>query len=245
MSKRDVTSEQSIFVLALHDLGYVPEAIDNWIALMGASFGPDERLLSLPDMIQLFDLDHLTPAAARVNFDKLDHFNGLYLRQLAPDDLAERVKPFFVQAGLPVDDQKLRQVVPIIQQRIVTLDEAVDMGGFFFGPSPRPSADALTGKGLTQSQSYEAIRRAHQVIAAILETAFTHEALEAALRALADELSLKPGQLFGILRVAVTGQTVSPPLFETMAVLGRQATLERVAWAEEQLRLPAKNAISS
>jgi glutamyl-tRNA synthetase len=245
MSKRDVTSEQSIFVLALRDLGYVPEAIDNWIALMGASFGPDERLLSLDEMVQRFDLDHLTPAAARVNFDKLDHFNGLYLRQLAPDDLAARLKPFFAQAGLEVGERTLRQVAPIIQQRIATLDEAVDMAGFFFGPPPHPSASDLVAKGLSLSQSYDAIRRAHQVIAAIPKNAFTHEALEAALRALADEIAVKPGQLFSLLRVAVTGQSVSPPLFETMAVLGSEATLERVAWADEQLGLPTKKAISS
>ena len=245
MSKRDVTSEQSIFVLTLRDLGYVPEAIDNWIALMGASFGPEERQLSLDEMIRLLDLDHLTAAAARVNFDKLDHFNGLYLRQLAPEDLAARVKPFFAQAGMEVDESALLRVVPIIQQRIVTLDDAVDMAGFFFRPPPRPTAPNLVAKGLTPSQSYDAIRRAHQVIAALPETAFTHEALEPPLRALADELSMKPGQLFGILRMAVTGQTVSPPLFETMAVLGREATLERVAWAEEQLALAANKAISS
>src|SRR5260221_7137047 len=93
MSKRDVTSEQSIFVLTLRDMGYVPEAINNWVALMGASFGSEERLLSMDEMIAGFDLDHLTPSPARVNYDKLDYFDGVYLRQLDQDDLARRLQP--------------------------------------------------------------------------------------------------------------------------------------------------------
>jgi glutamyl-tRNA synthetase len=235
MSKRDATSEQSIFVLSLRDMGYVPEAINNWVALMGASFGAEERLLSMDELIAGFDLDHLTPSPARVNFDKLDYFNGVYLRQLEPDDLAQRLKPFFERAGFAPGDERLRRIVPLIQPRIVTLDDAVELAGFFFRPPPNVAAADLVAKGLTPAQSLDALRLAHEIIAAVPEDSFSSEALETPLRDLAAELGMKPGQLFGILRMAVTGQSVSPPLFETMAVLGRAATLERLDLAIHRL----------
>lgn len=235
MSKRDVTSEQSIFVLTLRDMGYVPEAINNWVALMGASFGAEERLLSRDELIAGFDLDHLTPSPARVNFDKLDYFNGVYLRMLDREDLAGRLKPFFERAGFTPGDGRLRCIVPLIQPRIVTLDDAVELAGFFFRPPPNVGVADLVAKGLTSAQSLDGLRRAREIVASVPESNFAPAALEAPLRELANELGMKPGQLFGILRMAVTGQSVSPPLFETMAVFGRAATLERLDLASQRL----------
>ncbi len=234
MSKRDVTSDQSIFVLELREMGYVPEAIIAWTALMGASFGADEQVLTMPEMIQKFSLDHLNPAPARVNFEKLDHFNGLFLRQLSAADLSARIKPFFAKAGVATDDATLLRIVPIIQERIVTLGDAVEMAGFFFRPDVTPPAADLVAKGLTPAQSLDALQRAHAIIRALPD--FQHTTLEPPLRALADEMKLKPGQLFGILRVAVTGQTVSPPLFESMEIVGREQALARLARGEELLQ---------
>lgn len=232
MSKRDVTSEQSIYVLELRDLGYLPEAINSWIGLMGASFGAEEQVMTLEEMAAKFSLDHLNPAPARVNYEKLDHFNGLYIRKLAVADLAARIKPFFTKAGIEADDATLLRIVPIIQERIVTLDDAVELAAFFFKPDPTLASTALVAKGLTVVQSLEALRRANALIA---PSEFSHAALEAPLRTLSEELGVKPGQLFGILRVAVTGQAVSPPLFESMEIVGREACLRRLAQAEKVL----------
>ncbi len=230
MSKRDVSSEQSIFVLGLRDLGYLPEAVNNWIALMGASFGAEEKLLSLEEMVAGFDLGHLTPSAARVNFEKLDYFNGAYIRKMPPEAIAAYVKPAFTQAGLEADDAMLVQIAPLIRERLVTFDDAVPMAGFFFRAEGSPAPEELGAKGLTPAQSHAALARAHDLLAALPEP-WTHPALEEPLRALAEELGHKPGQLFGILRAAVTGQTVSPPLIESMVVIGRAKVLERTSKA--------------
>ena len=234
MSKRDLTSEQSIFVLQLRETGYLPEAINSWTALMGVSFGPEEELLSLDEMAARFDLDHLTPSAARVNFDKLDDFNGKWIRRLTLDDLAARVKPFLEKAGLHPDDTTLRRVVPLIRERLVTLDDALEFAGFFFRAEVKPRPEELAAQGLTPAQSLSALTRAHALLETLPE--FTHPVLEPPMRALAEELGLKAGQLFGILRVAVTGQTVSPPLFECMEIVGRDMTLARLAQAEAMLK---------
>jgi glutamyl-tRNA synthetase len=231
-----VTSEQSIFVLGLRDLGYVPEGLLAWIALMGASFGAEEEFLTLDDMVQRFSLDHLNPAPARMNFDKLDHYNGVALRRMDEADLARRSLPFFERAGLEADEAQLRQIVPIIRERIVTLDDAVEMAGFFFRPPPQPAAAELIVKGLTPPQCLEAAGRARQVLERLPESEFTHSGIEAPLRAVAEQLGVKPGQLFSILRTAVTGQTVSPPLMESMVILGRERTLGSVRYAEARLR---------
>ena len=245
MSKRDPSSEQSIYVIGapglepgqdtvgLRELGYVPEAVRNWVALMGASFGDDEEVLSLAAMCERFRLERLNTAPARVNYEKLDHFNGLYLRRLPPGELAALIAPYFTAAGLTADRHQLTAIAPLIQERIVTLSDAVGMAGFFFRLEVDPAPEELVAKGLTAAQSLAALERARATLAGLPN--FEHATTEPPMRALAEELGLKPGQLFGIVRVAVTGQMVSPPLFETMAILGRDTTLSRLDRAAERL----------
>lgn len=240
LSKRHLKSEQEVFVLGLRDMGYLPEAVNGWAALMGASFGPEEELLSLDEMAARFDIAHLNASAARVNFEKLDDFNGKWIRRLAAADVAARVKPFLEKAGLVVDEATLQKVTPLIQPRLVTLDDAVDMAGFFFRPDPPLTPEGLRVKDLSPAQCAEALRLAHLALENAPEP-WAHAALEAPLRELAEELKLKPGQLFGLMRLAVTGQTVSPPLFECMEVIGRAAVLRRVAYAITQLQSGGPN----
>jgi len=233
LSKRNLKSEQEVFVLGLREAGYLPEAINSWAALMGASFGAEEELLSLEEMAKRFSLERLNPSAARVNFEKLDDFNGKWIRQLAAEDLAARLQPFFTKAGLAVTPAALLPIIPLIRERLVTLDDAVEFAGFFFRVEVTPKREDLTPKGLTPVQSLNALRRAREIIEAAPD--FAHATLETPLRALAEELQLKTGQLFGILRVAVTGQPISPPLFESMEIIGRATVLARLAAAETLL----------
>jgi glutamyl-tRNA synthetase len=230
MSKRDSAQAMkdgfSIFITDLRELGYLPEAVVNWIALMGWSYDDHTEFFTLDDLIDKFNLDRLNPAPAAINFSKLDHFNGLHIRNLAVEDLGNRLKPFFEKAGYEVEDGKLLEVAPLIQERIVTLDDAPEMGGIFFEASVQPDPLELVGDKMNPASSAEAVCRAYRILEDLPD--LRRESVEPAMRDLADELGLKAGQLFSILRVAVTGRKVSPPLFESMAVIGKAKVLERL-----------------
>ncbi len=230
MSKRE-TEEMakggpSIFLSDLEGQGYLPEAVVNWIALMGWSYDDRTEFFTMQDLIDKFSIDRLNSAPAAINFSKLDHFNGLHIRNLEPLDLAARLTPFYQAAGYPVDEEILLQIIPLIQTRMVTLDDAPRISGFFFREDIIPQPAELIGKKMTQEDSAAALRGARQVIEALSE--FSVDMLEEALRDLAERQGIKAGQLFGILRTAVTGQAVSPPLFESMVVIGREKVLQRI-----------------
>jgi glutamyl-tRNA synthetase len=230
MSKREkadlIKDGYSFFIKDLKDLGYVPEAVVNWIALMGWSYDDRTEFFSLPDLIEKFSLEKLNPAPAAINYTKLDYFNGLHIRALPQDELARRVKPFLEQAGLNVDDDKLLQIMPLLQERLGGTEEAPAMIGFFFQDAVEYDPKDLIAAGLTAGQSLESLRRSYAVLSALPK--IDPQTAEAPMRALVDELGFTAGQVFGILRVAVTGQKVSPPLFESMAIIGREMVLQRI-----------------
>jgi glutamyl-tRNA synthetase len=236
MSKRDAATAlrdgHSTFVTDLKELGYIPEGVLNWIVLMGWGVAEDD-VMTLDQMVQRFDINHLTASPAAVNFAKLDHFNGTHIRLLATEDLAGRIKPFFEKAGYVVDDAKLLRIVPLIRERLVTLDDCVSFAGWFFQDSVSPDPQTLVAKGLTPAQSADTARKAYKVLESLPE--ITHAAAEGPMRQLTEELGLSLNQVFGILRVAVTGQMVSPPLFESMEIVGRETVLARVRKAIEIL----------
>jgi glutamyl-tRNA synthetase len=183
----------------------------------------------MEDLIEKFSLERLNPAPAAINFSKLDHFNGLHIRSLAPDDLAGRLQPFLSAPDQPVDHQKLLDIIPIIRERLTTLDDVLPVAGFFFQEEVQPRPEKLIGADMTANQSARAARRAYQLLQPLAEISL--ESAEPLLRLLADELGIKAGQLFGILRVAVTGQPVSPPLFESMAIIGKEKVMRRLQHA--------------
>ena len=237
MSKREspqlMKDGYSIFLGDLESLGYLPEAVVNWIALMGWSYDDRTEFFTLKDLVSMFSVDKLNPSPAAINFTKLDHFNGLHIRNLEPEDLARRAKPFLETAGFDVKDDQLLRIAPIIQERMVTLDDAVEMAGFFFRTDVVPVPEELLGQKMTLAESAHALRAAYTVLAALPE--INLESAEQPMRALAEELSLGAGQLFGLLRVAVTGQKVSPPLFESMEIIGKNTVLARLDNAIQML----------
>ncbi|MFH1632401.1 MAG: glutamate--tRNA ligase [Chloroflexota bacterium] len=230
MSKRDFTElmkdGKSIFLSDFKELGYLPEAVVNWAALMGWSYDDHTEFFTMDDLIEKFSIEKLNPSPAAINFSKLDHFNGLHIRNLELDELAARIKPFFEKAGYCVDDDKLREIAPLLQVRLATLGEAPEKAGFFFEDEVHPIPEELIGKKMSAADSANAARGAYEVLVALPE--ISHVTAEGPMRTLADELGLKAGQLFGIIRVAVTGQRVSPPLFESMSIVGREKVLQRI-----------------
>jgi glutamyl-tRNA synthetase len=230
MSKRDTASMmkdgQSIFLGDMQALGYLPEAVVNWMVLMGWSYDDHTEFFTLSDLIEKFSVKKLNPSPAAINFSKLDHFNGLHIRALSTDDLAQRMLPFFVEVGIDADIETLRKIAPILQVRLVTLDEAVEKAGFFFKEEVHPDSEALVAKKLTAAESAVIAQKTYEILVGLPE--ITHETAEAPLRSLAEKLGVKVGQVFGIVRVAVTGQKVSPPLFESMEIIGQEKSLERL-----------------
>ncbi len=239
MSKRD-TAElsldgKSIFLGDMQALGYLPEAVVNWAALIGWSYDDHTEFFTLPDLIEKFSIEKLNPSPAAINFSKLDHFNGLHIRNLQVNDLAVRLLPFFENAGISPDIETLRKIAAALQVRLVTLDEAVEKAGFFFQDEVNPAPDALIPKGLTAAESAMVAQKAFDLLSGLPE--ITYESAEQPMRDLAADLNVKVGQLFGVVRVAVTGQRVSPPLFESMEIIGRQKSLERLQNAIEVLEI--------
>ena len=237
MSKRDtaeaIKDGHSIFVTDLRELGYLPEGVVNWTALMGWSYDDKTEFFTLDDLLVKFSLEKLNPSPAAINFTKLDHFNGLHMRALPADELARRIRPFMEQAGYTVDDGRLLAIAPLIQERLVTLDDAPQWIGFFLRDDVIPAPEDLVGSKMTKEESTAAARQALDIIEALPE--ITLAVAEPVLRSLAENLGLSPGQLFGILRVAVTGQKVSPPLFESMEIIGREVVLQRMRRAVDLL----------
>ncbi|HEX7556713.1 MAG TPA: glutamate--tRNA ligase family protein, partial [Leptolinea sp.] len=192
MSKREaadlIKDGHSIFIKDFDGLGYLPEGLVNWITSMGWSFDDHTEFFSLEDLVEKFSLDRLNPSPAAINFSKLDHFNGLHIRNLTVEDFSRRIKPFFESAGLKTDDATLLKIAPIIQERVATLDESPEIAGFFFRPTVEPTVEDLTAKGLTASQSADAARKSLAVLEAATE--MTPAAAEPPMRALVEELGL-------------------------------------------------------
>jgi glutamyl-tRNA synthetase len=225
MSKRH-SQIKGIYVLDIEEMGYLPAGIVNWIALMGWSYDDHTEFFTLKDLTEKFSLKKLHASPAAVDFKKLDHFNGLHIRALSIEDLVLQITPFFENAEIDADHELLLGIAPLLRERIRTLDEAVSMAGFFFRDYIEPQADELVGKNMTLDESANAMKKTIETISALSD--FTVEPLESSLRNLADTLELKAGQLFGILRIAVTGQPISPPLIESMVIIGKDEVLRRI-----------------
>ena len=239
MSKREAAAMkegQSFYVTDMKDLGYIPEGVLNWIALMGWGVAEDD-VLTLDQMLERFSIDHLTPSPAAVNFQKLDHFNGTHIRMLTTEDLAARIKPHLTGAGLVVPDETLLKVTPLIRERLVTLDDSLEFASFFFKENVEPAPQDLVAKGLDARQSAEVARKAYEILASLPDV--SHQTAEPPMREYVEKSGLSAGQVFGILRAAVTGQTVSPPLFESMEIVGREKVLQRLQNAVKILQSAA------
>lgn len=229
LSKRDPEAH----ALAYRDQGFIPEGLLNYLALLGWSISGDRDIFSLEEMVEAFDIKDVNPNPARFDLKKADAINVSQLRLLPLEEITHRVLPFLKSAGVvgdPVSDadaQLLEQAMPLVGERINKLTDAVDMLGFLFVDEADFTRDEADVEKLLNDDGRAVVQAAYDAVEplATWSTAAIQEALQAKL---VDELGLKPRNAFGPVRVAVTGRRVSPPLFESMELLGRDRSLARL-----------------
>ncbi len=230
MSKREaaeLTNDgYSIFIKDLEKLGYLPEAVINWVALMGWSFDDHTEFFNMQDLVEKFSLEKLNPSPAAINFSKLDYFNKEHIKKLSNQKLAEKVYPFFVDRGFTPDITKLEAIAPVINERLTTLDDAIELCAFLFRDIVVPELTALliADKTLDETKMI-----AQEVLELLLNLKnWDSSGINAVMRKYMENKQLSPRQLLSFLREAVAGQQVTPPLFESMAVLGKTTCIERI-----------------
>lgn len=228
LSKRDPESD-----LFLHrDRGFIPEGLLNYLALLGWSIGPDRDVFTMGEMVKAFDISQVNPNPARFDVKKAEAINAGHVRGLDDDDFLQRTLPYLASAGLtdnnPGGDELevLRFILPHVQPRVGLLDEVPDMVAFLFisDADLQIADDAEKTLGENTGEVIDAALNALEVL-----TDWSTEPIEECLRdVLVESMGLSPRHAFTPLRVAVSGRRVSPPLFESMEILGKQSTLERL-----------------
>jgi glutamyl-tRNA synthetase len=224
LSKRDPGSGLLEYV----DRGFLPEGLLNYLALLGWGIAEDRDVFTMQEMAEAFDVRRVNPNPARFDMKKLEAINSAHMRRISVPDMTERVIPFLAEAGYvdePVTDDQhalLEAAMPLVHERINTLSEAVPMLGFLF-----VDEEAFAPTDEIGEAGQDVVRASYDALSGLQE--WTTEAIEGALReALVEGMGLKPRNAFGPVRVAVTGSRVSPPLFESLELLGRERALGRL-----------------
>ena len=241
LSKRDPESSLQWY----RDEGFVPEGLLNYLSLLGWSIGEDRDFFAMDEMAKVFDVADVNANPARFDLKKCTAINAAWIRQLSVEDMALRLTQYCIADGaLPEKPthaqlELLRAAVPYVQERMETLRQGVQMLAFLFAKdeglhsevtegTPSFAREAADVAAVITADSKPALAAAHAALAGL--EAWNHDAIEEALRsALIDGLGLKPKVAFGPIRVAVSGRRVSPPLFESLELLGRERTLARIA----------------
>jgi len=221
-------------VEAYRDEGYLPEALVNYLSLLGWSIDDKTTIFSREDLVTKFDISRVSRNPAIFDPEKLEWMNGVYIRELTPAALVDRLVPWFVDAGLiaadAVDGHRawLEQLAPLVSERLKRLDEVVPMVRFLFAEQVSID-DAARAKVLEKEGAGRSLDAVAEVLAAV--SSWEPSAIEETLRAVPEALGLKPKVVFQAVRVAVSGTAVSPPLFESLALLGKERTLQRLGAA--------------
>jgi glutamyl-tRNA synthetase len=232
LSKRDPESN----LLDYKPKGFLPEGLLNYMALLGWSIAEDRDVFSIPEMVEAFEIGRVNPNPARFDIKKAEAINGSHVRLLPEVELRDRLVPYFQEAGLideaPTETQlgTLAAATPLVHERMTLLTEAVDMLRFLFVSDEAFTVDEADAAKNLDEKGLEVVRAARDALDAIKGTAeWTTGTIEGALRVtLIDGLGLKPRLAFGPVRVAVTGSRISPPLFESLELLGHRKTIARL-----------------
>jgi glutamyl-tRNA synthetase len=208
----------AVSVEEFREQGYVAPALMNYLALLGWSFDDKTTIMSRDELVERFALSRVGSSPATFDYAKLDWMNGVYLREMAPEGFADALVEYLRERGFEGDEETIRASAPLVQEKISRLDEYPGFAGFLFRRI-EPPAGLVDGAG-------PILAEARETLAAV--EPFTAEPIEAALRGLAERLGLKPRDAFGPIRAAVTGSKVSPGLFESLELLGREESLARL-----------------
>jgi glutamyl-tRNA synthetase len=235
-----------VSVTTYRDAGFLPEAFLNFLCLLGWSPKNDRDQMSRRELVDAFSLDGINRANAVVNFKeaaitleetfdpKALWLNAEHIRALAVDDLSQRLMPIVREAGFDVEPAKMKRITPLIRERMKLLRDVLTAADFFFVDQlpPYDPAELIPQKG-DAAMALKVLKKARERLA---HAEFAHDALDQALRAAAQELGVKAGQMFQPIRVAVCGRKNAPPLFETLEVLGKETTLARIEQAIGKVR---------
>ena len=229
--------------IELKENGFLPEAVFNFLALIGWAYDDKTELFTREELIRVFTLDRIGAAGGTYDPDKLLWMNGVYIRQMPLEEFVERTLPYMerpeIAGGLPdsvkrpLDKAYTSRVLHLEHERLKTLGEAAEVVSFFFVDELHYDTAMLVQKGMDAGRTLVGLLRARDLFNSLEE--WKHEVMEPPMRELAAELSMKPGQLFGAIRVAISGRTATPPLFETMEALGRERSMARIEKAIERL----------
>jgi glutamyl-tRNA synthetase len=221
----------AIPILEYRELGYLPEALFNFLVLIGWSLDDKTEIMTRKQIIENYSLERMSRNAAAFNQEKLDWMNGVYIRSLSAEELTNRVLPFMEkdlppEIKRPLDVNYVSQIVPLMRERINTLKDAAVYADFFFADKLEYEASKFVDKKTNVETALKALQAAEEKLSTL--GSFSRDLLEGALRHLAEDMGIKAGQLFNVIRVAVTARDATPPLFETMEVLGKERCLKRI-----------------
>ncbi len=220
MSKR----KNDVSVLSYRDKGYLPEAMLNFLALMSWSHPEKKDIFDMEEFVRTFTIERIALTAPVFDIDKLNWYNGMYIREMEDTELTKRLAPF-VPSDCP--HTLVPQILPLIKERLVTLKDFEELTTFFYRDI-NVDQTVLTKKSTTEEVATQ-LSATRSALEGLDKEVWTHENIEQKVRSLAEANGWKPGQYFMMLRIAVTGKTATPPLFETMQVLGREKVLARLS----------------
>jgi glutamyl-tRNA synthetase len=212
----------SVTVDEFRHAGYYAPALMNFLALLGWSYDDKTTIMSPEELIERFSLDRIVPSPATFDYEKLDWLNGMHLRALSPDDYADELVKFLREEGYDWDETLVRRAAPIVQEKIERFGQFPEFAGFLFREIDPQSLALPVGGAAVVTAAHEELDRVEPFVA--------HE-IEAALRGLAERLELSPRKAFEPIRIAVTGSKVSPGLFESLELVGKEETLRRLTAA--------------
>lgn len=218
-------------VLEYREQGFLPEAILNFIATIGWNDGTEQEIYTIPELIQKFSLDRVQRSGGIFDEKRLVYLNGAHIRRMPLEELYSRVEAFWPETAKDFDADYKKEVLRLVHERLKFFAELPQLTSFFFEEPTVKEAMFAENKQLKKLEASERKELFAHVIATLKESDFTEEDLENRMRKLVEDLQAKPGVLFGLVRIGITGSNVAPGLFETMHVLGKQKTLARLTKA--------------